>query len=93
MLLTLRNWTSKAKIFNTSLIIVLCFLTPLASSMFAPGVPSVLRTFNIPLQNSQTTAELVVSIYILGFAVGPLLISPLSEIYGRYPVYVVCNVM
>lgn len=88
-----RNWTGKAKAFNTSLIIVLCFLTPLASSMFAPGVPSVLRTFDIPLQNSQTTAELVVSIYILGFAVGPLLISPLSEIYGRYPVYVVCNVM
>lgn len=59
--------------------------------MFAPGVPHVLATFNIPLQNSATTAELVVSIYILGFAVGPLLISPLSEIYGRYPVYVVCN--
>jgi MFS family permease len=61
--------------------------------MFAPGVPSVLRTFNIPIANSTTTAELVVSIYILGFAIGPLLISPLSEIYGRYPVYVVCNIM
>jgi multidrug resistance protein len=36
---------------------------------------------------------LVVSIYILGFAIGPLIISPTSEIYGRFPVYVVCNVM
>lgn len=84
------NWTSRAKVFNTVLIIALTFMTPLASSMFAPGVPDVLKTFN---SRSVTIAEIVVSIYILGFAIGPLLISPLSEIYGRYPVYVVCNVM
>lgn len=84
-----RNWTSRAKIANTSLVIVLCFLTPLASSMFAPGVPAVLEEFQT---QAATIAELVVSIYILGFAVGPLIISPLSEIYGRYPVYVVCNI-
>ena len=27
--------------------------------------------------------------YILGFAIGPILIAPLSEVYGRYPIYVV----
>ncbi|KAF7197523.1 Efflux pump radE [Pseudocercospora fuligena] len=85
-----RNWTTKAKVANTSLVIVLCLLTPLASSMFAPGVPQVLRDFNS--SGTATIAELVVSIYILGFAVGPLIISPLSEIYGRYPVYLVCNI-
>lgn len=84
-----RNWTTKAKVTNTALVIVLCFLTPLASSMFAPGVPDVLREFQT---NAATIAELVVSIYILGFAVGPLIISPCSEMYGRYPVYVVCNI-
>lgn len=65
-------------------------MTPLASSMFAPGVPAVLRTFGT---RDETVATFVVSIYILGFAVGPLVISPLSEIYGRWPVYLVCNVM
>lgn len=85
-----RNWTTKAKVFNTALIIVLCLITPLASSMFAPAVPQVLKTFHT---DSETIAEFVVSIYILGFAVGPLVISPLSEIYGRFRVYVVCNVM
>lgn len=85
-----RNWTTKAKLANTSLVIVLTLLTPLASSMFAPGVPQVLRDFNT---SAATIAEFVVSIYILGFAVGPLIISPLSEIYGRYPVYVACNIM
>ncbi|KAF2173644.1 hypothetical protein M409DRAFT_61965 [Zasmidium cellare ATCC 36951] len=85
-----RNWTTKAKLANTTLVILLTLLTPLASSMFAPGVPQVLRDFKT---SAATIAEFVVSIYILGFAVGPLIISPLSEIYGRYPVYVACNIM
>lgn len=37
-------------------------------------------------------AAFVVSVYILGFAAGPLVIAPLSEIYGRVVVYHVCNV-
>lgn len=58
--------------------------------MFAPGVPQVLEDFEV---GSTTLAEFVVSIYILGFAVGPLIISPMSEIFGRLPVYIVCNVL
>lgn len=83
------NWTSKAKVINCSTIIFLTLLSPLASSMFAPGVPAVLREFRIA---SETLAAFVVSVYLLGFAVGPLLISPLSEIYGRRPIYIACNV-
>ncbi|KAI7654416.1 MFS general substrate transporter [Hortaea werneckii] len=85
-----RNWPTKAKIFNLLLVILLTLLTPLASSMFAPGVPEVLQDFRT---GSTTLAEFVVSIYILGFAIGPLLISPMSEMYGRIPVYIVCNIL
>jgi multidrug resistance protein len=35
----------------------------------------------------------VLSIYVLGYAFGPLLISPLSEQYGRLPLYHACNVL
>ncbi len=35
----------------------------------------------------------MVSIYLLGFAAGPLLIAPLSEMYGRTPLYHSCNIM
>jgi multidrug resistance protein len=35
----------------------------------------------------------VVSVYVFGYAVGPLIISPLSEIYGRVPMYLICNVL
>lgn len=53
------NWTGKAKLINTLLIIVLTFLTPLASSMFAPGVPDVLRDFS---STASAIPELVVSV-------------------------------
>jgi multidrug resistance protein len=47
-----------------------------------------MRTFH---ETSNLLASFVVSIYILGFAVGPLIIAPLSELYGRYWLYNACN--
>lgn len=58
--------------------------------MFAPGVPLVLKDFHI---ESTILAELVVSIYVLGFAIGPLFIAPMSELYGRLILYHICNVL
>ena len=42
---------------------------------------------------SPSTSALLVTIWELGEAAGPLLIAPLSELYGRYPVMNVCNVL
>jgi multidrug resistance protein len=61
---------------------------PLASAILAPAVPLVMADFNT---TSDTFATLVVSIFVLGFACGPLLLAPLSELYGRLPVYHVTN--
>ena len=57
--------------------------------MFAPGVPDLMREFK------STNAELgsfTVSVYVLGFAVGPLFFAPMSELYGRLPIYHFCNI-
>ena len=43
--------------------------------------------------NSQELASFVVSVYVLGYAFGPVIIAPLSELYGRVPVYHACNVL
>jgi multidrug resistance protein len=48
-----------------------------------------MRDFN---QHSNMLATFVVSVYLLGFAFGPLVIAPMSEMYGRYWIYNVCNV-
>ena len=60
--------------------------SPLASSMFAPGVPLVEKEFHFTNFN---LATLVVSIFVLGLAIGPLGVAPISETYGRQPVYIV----
>jgi multidrug resistance protein len=57
--------------------------------MFAPGVPDVITEFH---STSQLLATFVVSVFVLGFALGPLLLAPLSEMYGRTIVYHVTNV-
>ena len=52
--------------------------------MFAPGVPTAMREFH---SSNVDIASFLISVYILGYATGPLLISPMSELYGRLPVY------
>lgn len=52
--------------------------------MFAPGVEEVLTEFK---STSTILASFVGSIYILGYGAGPLIVAPLSEMYGRTPVY------
>lgn len=57
--------------------------------MFAPGVPELMVEFQ---NNSRTLGSFVVSIYVLGFAAGPMVFAPLSELYGRLPLYHLTNV-
>lgn len=57
--------------------------------MFAPGVPKIMSEFN---NDSSIIATFVVSIYFLGFAFGPLVVAPMSEIFGRVYVYHVGNI-
>lgn len=41
---------------------------------------------------SRELASFCVSVYVLGFAAGPMIFAPLSELYGRQVVYHCCNV-
>jgi len=49
------------------------------SSAYSGSVAQIIQEFKI----SQEVATLGVSLFVLGFAVGPLLWAPLSELYGR----------
>ncbi|KAI1823278.1 cycloheximide resistance protein [Xylaria intraflava] len=82
------NWTTTRKVLNCGAVSFQTFIAPLGSSIFAPGVPLVLEEFH---SDSPLIATFVVSVYLLGFAVGPILLAPLSEIYGRIPIYHVSN--
>ncbi|KAI8623048.1 major facilitator superfamily domain-containing protein [Xylariaceae sp. FL1651] len=84
------NWSATRKWGNVALLSFLSFLTPFGSSAFAPGVPEIMAEFH---SDSSLEATFVVSIYILGFAVGPLIVAPLSEMYGRVWIYNVTNIL
>lgn len=84
-----QNWSAKKKWATVAALGLVTLITPVASSFFAPGVPYVMRAFH---ETSRVLAAFVVSVYILGFAVGPLIIAPMSELYGRMPLYNICGV-
>jgi multidrug resistance protein len=85
-----QNWTAKKKWGIIAALAAVTLITPLASSFFAPGVPQVLKAFH---ETSNIMAAFVVSVYILGFAIGPLIIAPMSELYGRNWLYNICNLL
>ncbi|KAI9924053.1 hypothetical protein MW887_007292 [Aspergillus wentii] len=58
--------------------------------MFAPGVGQVMTEFN---STNLEISSFVVSVYLLGYCFGPLVIAPISEIYGRVVVYNCCNLL
>ncbi|KAF1988651.1 MFS general substrate transporter [Aulographum hederae CBS 113979] len=84
------NWSAARKWWSVALVSLITLLTPLGSSMFAPGVPQLMEDYG---STNNLLAGFVVSVYVLGFAFGPLVIAPLSEMYGRLPLYHTCNVL
>ncbi|KAK7408446.1 hypothetical protein QQX98_009373 [Neonectria punicea] len=82
------NWSTGRKWSIIGILSFITFLTPLASSMMAPGVPDIMADFNT---TNDEVATFMVSVFVLGFAFGPLLMAPMSELYGRTPVYHVSN--
>ncbi|KAL8723833.1 MAG: hypothetical protein Q9181_007154 [Wetmoreana brouardii] len=83
------SFSGSIKSINVGIVRGLTFITPLASSMFAPGVPQIMADFK---STNTLLAGFVVSVYVLGFALGPLLLAPASELYGRAIIYHICNI-
>ncbi|KAM3068583.1 hypothetical protein ACMFMG_011112 [Clarireedia jacksonii] len=83
-----RNFPNKKKWLMLACVSLITFLSPLSSSIVAPGITLMNADFE---NTSSILSTFVVSIFILGFAVGPLVLSPLSEIYGRQPILMYCN--
>lgn len=58
--------------------------------MVAPALTTISSEFNI---TSSIEQSLVLSIFVLAYAVGPLFLGPLSEIFGRVIVLQVANLL
>jgi len=56
--------------------------------MVAPALPAMDADLGI---NNEVTSQMILSIFILAYAIGPLFLGPLSEVYGRVPVLQLAN--
>ena len=62
----------------------------MATLTCTPAVPQILADFN---SNNQAYSTFLVSVWELGEGVGPFFIGPLSEHFGRLPVWHSCNTL
>ncbi|KAK4553712.1 hypothetical protein LTR86_009210 [Recurvomyces mirabilis] len=74
-----RNWGTYYKAFITFELGMLALAASLGSSIIAPAEPAISSYTGASLE----ATVLTVSLYVLGFAFGPLLWGPISEVYGR----------
>jgi multidrug resistance protein len=68
----------------TAVVAFTCFVVALNSAIITPDLEGVAEEFHV----SSEVSLLTVTLFVIGFGVGPLVFAPLSEIYGRKPVYV-----
>lgn len=74
------NFANSRKWFIVTMLAAITFMTPFASSNLAPTLKYLEADYH---ETDITKGSMPVSIFVLGYAVGPLFLSPLSEIYGR----------
>ncbi|KAF7552301.1 hypothetical protein G7046_g7463 [Stylonectria norvegica] len=85
-----QNWSNARKTVTVALVAAITFTTPLASSIFAPSIEQVMTEFH---STNEQLASFIVSVYLIGYCFGPLVIAPLSEMYGRNHLYNICNLL
>ena len=59
------------------------------STSYTSSIPGLVSEFDL---TSPTVATLGMTTYLVGLAVGSLMVAPASELYGRRPIYVVCMI-
>ncbi|KAL6245921.1 spermine transporter [Rhinocladiella similis] len=79
------NWPTLFRWYITMMASMLVVCIAFGSSIVTGGLGLIEEKYHV----SQEVAILTCSIMVCGFAVGPLLWSPLSEIIGRQPVYII----
>lgn len=63
----------------TCLVALVTMAVALISSAYSVTIPQIMEEFHV----SSIVATLGISLYVLGFAIGPVVWGPLSELYGR----------
>ncbi|CAG8956468.1 hypothetical protein HYFRA_00003853 [Hymenoscyphus fraxineus] len=84
------NWSKMRRWAIITLLVTTNFIAALCTSSFEPALPTIMDDFH---SDSKSLASLTISIYVIGYCMGPLIVAPLSELYGHvavlYPAYII----
>jgi multidrug resistance protein len=75
-----KNWAFRKRWAATLIVSSFTFISPVSSSMVAPALGKIGQDLGI---TQEVELSLTLSIFVLAYAIGPLFLGPLSEIYGR----------
>ena len=76
-------WSTGRKWFQTVNLGVICFMVAFASGVITGDMTGPMETFNVSME----VVILTVTLFVVGFGVGPLVFAPLSEEFGRQIIY------
>jgi len=66
------------------LLTALVSIAPLSTDMYLPALPAIGRYFQV----DSAQVQLTLSVYLIGFAGGQLILGPLSDRFGRRPILI-----
>ena len=81
-----KNWSRFKKLTNVAIISLMAIMSPLASSMFTPGIDQIAED----LKTAPDTVIGATTGFVVLLGIGPLILAPLSETFGRRRLYIVC---
>ncbi|KAI2629887.1 MFS general substrate transporter [Hypoxylon sp. NC1633] len=83
-----KNWAFSKKWGAVAIVSVFTLVSPVSSTMVTPSLTAMGEEMGIPEGFQQ---NIVLSIFVLAYALGPLVWGPLSELYGRVPILQLSN--
>lgn len=81
--ITPKDWPARKQWTSLMILSSFAFIHPLSETMIAPAMSVIARDLRF---SNQYDSMLCLSAFLIGIAVGPLILAPLSEVYGRKPV-------
>lgn len=83
-----QNWPLGKKWAATMVVSGFTFMSPVSSSMVAPALSRLGEELGM---STKVEVQLALSIFVLAYAIGPMFLGPLSEVYGRARVLQLSN--
>ncbi|GAB1196244.1 hypothetical protein APSETT444_005513 [Aspergillus pseudonomiae] len=77
------NWNFNKKVYNVLIALFVVLNSGVSSSLPSNAVPAIMEDFH---QHGDGQKVLPTAIFLIGYVVGPLAFSPMSETIGRKPV-------